>query len=197
MNKKSMESTDIVFLLDRSGSMSGAESDTIGGYNSYLERMKKQNVFVTTVLFDDKYDVITERKKISKVNKLDNKTYYTRGSTALMDAIGKTINYMDTKDTKKVLFIITTDGMENSSKEYNKLQVKELILGHNNWEFVYIGANIDSYSEASTIGIKSNRVSNYTKSKKGIGMLFSNLASVSEKYCDEAIINDDWKKGME
>ena len=92
MNKKSMESTDIVFLLDRSGSMSGAESDTIGGYNSYLERMKKQNVFVTTVLFDDKYDVITERKKISKVNKLDNKTYYTRGSTALMDAIGKTIN---------------------------------------------------------------------------------------------------------
>lgn len=197
MNKKSMESTDIVFLLDRSGSMLGAESDTIGGYNSYLERMKKQNVFVTTVLFDDKYDVITERKKISKVNKLDNKTYYTRGSTALMDAIGKTIKYMDTKNTKKVLFIITTDGMENSSKEYNKSQVKELILGHNNWEFVYIGANIDSYSEASTIGIKSNRVSNYTKSKKGIGMLFSNLASVSEKYCDEAIINDDWKKGME
>ena len=197
MNKKSMESTDIVFLLDRSGSMSGAEDDTIGGYNSYLERMKKQNVFVTTVLFDDKYEVITEREKISKVNKLDNKTYYTRGSTALMDAIGKTIKYMDTKDTKKVLFIITTDGMENSSKEYNKSQVKELILGHNNWEFVYIGANIDSYSEASTIGIKSNRVSNYTKSKKGIGMLFSNLASVSEKYCDEAIINDDWKKGME
>lgn len=197
MNKKSMESTDIVFLLDRSGSMSGAEDDTIGGYNSYLERMKKQNAFVTTILFDDKYEVITERKKISKVNKLDNKTYYTRGSTALMDAIGKTIKYMDTKDTKKVLFIITTDGMENSSKEYNKSQIKELILGHNNWEFVYIGANIDSYSEASTIGIKSNRVSNYTKSKKGIDMLFSNLARVSEKYCDEAIINDDWKEGME
>ena len=114
-----------------------------------------------------------------------------------MDAIGKTIKYMDTKNTKKVLFIITTDGMENSSKEYNKSQVKELILGHNNWEFVYIGANIDSYTEASTIGIRSNRVSNYTKSKKGIDMLFSNLASVSEKYCDEAIINNDWKKGME
>ena len=118
---------DVVFLLDRSGSMTGFESDTIGGYNGYLKGMKEKNAKVTTVLFDDKYEMITERVPVKKVSKMTNKTYFTRGCTALLDAIGKTIKYMDSVNPEKVLFIITTDGYENASIEYNKAQIKTLI----------------------------------------------------------------------
>ena len=170
---------DVVFLLDWSGSMSGMESDTIGGYNGYLKNMKKRNAKVTTVLFDDKYEMITKRENINNVKELTKKVYYTRGSTALLDAIGKTIKFMDNENPKKVMFIITTDGLENSSIEYNKIQIKELIEGHKNWEFIFLGADIDSYSEAESIGIRKDRTSNYTKSKKGISTLFSKLKSMS------------------
>ncbi len=197
MMKKEKEMMDIVFLLDRSGSMSGMESDTIGGFNGYLENRKNSNAKVTTVLFDDRYEMITERENISKVKKLDNKTYYTRGSTALLDAIGKTIKYMDEKGSSKVLFIITTDGYENSSIEYSKKQVKELIQGHSQWEFIYLGADIDSYSEASSIGIRRDRTSNYTKSKKGMGKLFDSIEKVSKFYEEDSVIAADWKEGLE
>ena len=159
--------------------MSGMESDTIGGYNGYLKNMKKRNAKVTTVLFDDKYEMITKRENINNVKELTKKVYYTRGSTALLDAIGKTIKFMDNENPKKVMFIITTDGLENSSIEYNKIQIKELIEGHKNWEFIFLGADIDSYSEAESIGIRKDRTSNYTKSKKGISTLFSKLKSMS------------------
>lgn len=195
MNKEK-ELIDIVFLLDRSGSMSGMESDTIGGYNGYLKNMRNSKAKVTTVLFDDKYEMITKRDNISNVKMLNNKTYYTRGSTALLDAIGKTIKYMDENGSSKVLFIITTDGYENSSLEYNKGQIKELIQGHSNWEFIYLGADIDSYEEASSIGIKSNRTSNYTKSKKGMGKMFEKLKCLSVMF-EEDCITEDWKNGLE
>ena len=195
--KKEKEVMDIVFLLDRSGSMSGMESDTIGGYNGYLKKMKDSNAYVTTVLFDNQYEMITKRTKISSVKELDNNVYYTRGSTALLDAIGKTIKYMDKFGSKKVLFIITTDGYENASLEYNKGQIKELIEGHSNWEFIYLGANIDSYEEASSIGIKKNRTSNYTKSSKGMGMMFDKLKCVSEMYEEENSIDENWSEGLE
>lgn len=188
---------DIVFILDRSGSMSGLESDTIGGYNGYLKGMKGKNARITTVLFDDKYELITNRTPIKDVKKMDNKTYFTRGSTALLDAIGKTIKNMDNTDSKKVLFIITTDGYENSSIEYNKSQIKEMILGHSNWEFIYLGADIDSYSEASSIGIGVDRTSNFAKSKRGISKIFNKLMDLSFTYDEEDCICNNWKDGLE
>ena len=194
-NKK--EEMDVVFLLDRSGSMSGMESDTIGGYNGYLNDMKNQKTKITTILFDNQYEMITKRENISNVKKMDNKTYYTRGSTALLDAIGKTIKFMDGEHAKKVLFIITTDGLENASIEFNKCQIKEMIEGHKNWEFIYIGADIDSYSEAQSIGIRKDRTSNYIKSKKGMKTLFGSVQKLCETYDSAGCINEDWKVDLE
>ena len=128
--KRKNEEMDIVFLLDRSGSMGGMESDTIGGYNSYLNQQKDKNALVTTVLFDDQYELLTNRAKIQDVSDLTSSEYYVRGCTALLDAIGKTIKLMDKAKSKKCIFVITTDGYENASKEYNKAQIKELIEGN-------------------------------------------------------------------
>ena len=158
---------DIVFLLDRSGSMGGLEHDTIGGYNSYLKKQKDKNAKVTTVLFDNEYEILHDRKDIKDVKKLTQKEYFVRGSTALLDAIGRTINYLDSKKANKVMFVITTDGYENASREFSKEQIKKLIKKHDNWEFIYIGAGIDSYAEGSSIGIKKTNISNYQKSGKG------------------------------
>jgi hypothetical protein len=194
---KKNETMDVVFLLDRSGSMSGTESDTIGGYNGYIKKMKDKNAKVTTVLFDDQYEMITDRVDIKEIKNMTNKVYYTRGCTALMDAIGKTIKYLDSKNPKKVVFIITTDGLENASREYNKQQVKELIEGHKDWEFMYLGANIDSYGEASSIGIRADRTSNYSKSKKGMAKMFESLACASACIAEDRACGAEWKAGLE
>lgn len=193
MKKQEM---DIVFLLDRSGSMAGCESDTIGGYNSYIKNEKNKNALVTTVLFDDNYEMLNERVKISDITELTNKNYFVRGSTALLDAIGKTINYLDHEGAKKVMFIITTDGLENSSREFSKNKIKSMIEKHNNWEFMYIGADIDSYSEGYSIGIKKENISNYRKDKKGVSKLFSSINKASEMYsCD--CLDASWKEDLE
>ena len=197
---KKTKEMDIVFLLDRSGSMSGSEQDTIGGYNSYIKKMKKNNITtkVTTVLFDDQYEVITNRKDINNIKNITDKEYYVRGCTALYDAIGKTINNLD-KEIKnnKVLFIITTDGLENSSKEYNRKSIQKLIKSHSNWEFLYIGANIDSYSEGQSIGISSNNIANYKKDKAGTSKLFDSVARASIMYKQEECLNSSWKENLE
>lgn len=191
------EKMDVVFLLDRSGSMSRLTEDTIGGYNSYLDKMKDTNSLVTTVLFDHEYEMVTKRQNIKEIKKLDNKTYFTRGNTALLDAIGKTIKFLDKQKTNKVLFIITTDGYENASIEYNKGQIKELIEGHSNWEFIYIGAGIDSYGEASSMGIKKERTSNCEKSAVGMSNLFNSVSKLSKCYFECDSINENWNEELE
>lgn len=193
MKKQEM---DIVFLLDRSGSMSGCELDTIGGYNSYIKKEKNKNAKITTVLFDDKYEMITERENIEDIKELTTDKYFVRGSTALLDAIGKTISYFENKKTDKVMFIITTDGYENASIEYNKEKIKKLINKHDNWEFMYIGADIDSYSEGESIGIKRSNISNYKKDKECVGMLFSSVAKASTLY-ESDNLNESWKEELE
>ena len=198
MTKK--KEVDVVFLLDRSGSMQGSELDTIGGYNSYLSKQRKNkfNTKITTVLFDDQYEILHDRKDIKEVKDITEKEYYVRGCTALLDAIGKTINNLDKKvKDNKVLFVITTDGLENASKEYNKDKIKTLIEQHYNWEFIYIGANIDSYGEGASIGIPRQNISNYSKSKKGTDTLFRSINYLSECMCMDKSFGNSWKEELE
>ncbi len=169
---------ELVFILDRSGSMGGLESDTIGGYNSMLSKQKKEKtgkVSVTTVLFDDQYELLYNQVPIEKVSPMTEEEYYVRGSTALLDAIGKTVMQVkanqDKKEIKdKVLFVIITDGMENASREYRVEQVKKLIEERkekDNWEFLFLGANIDAIGAAKDIGIDSSRAVRFKSDKKG------------------------------
>ena len=191
-----MEKINVIFLLDRSGSMQGAETDTIGGYNSFLKK-QKDNTLITTVLFDDEYEMLYYRENIRKVKKLTTSEYFVRGCTALYDAIGKTINKIE-KEVKneKVLFVITTDGLENASKEYHKEDIRKLIKKHSKWEFIYLGANIDSYAEGSSIGIKSSNISNYKKSRKGIQDMFSGVALACEAVSNDCF-DESWKNSIE
>ena len=168
--------TDIIFVLDRSGSMSVIEEETIKGYNDFLKKERKSQgkVNVTTVLFDDKYELLYSREDINQVKKLTNNEYYARGCTALMDAIGKTIVTMDKEIDKdnRVIFVIMTDGLENASVEFNREKVKKLIKKHNKWEFVFLGANIDSYAESSSIGIAKERTANFRQTGRSVGNVF-------------------------
>ena len=158
--------TEIIAILDRSGSMEHLTADTIGGYNSFIK--EQQNVsgeaVLTTVLFDDQYELLHDRVDIKKVRPITGKEYFARGSTALMDAMGKTIaaigaklhNTPEAERPAKVIVFIITDGEENSSVEYTQEKVKEIVELQRNtykWEFIFIGANIDSFSTAGSLGI--------------------------------------------
>ncbi|WP_405304906.1 vWA domain-containing protein [Methanobrevibacter sp.] len=190
---------DLIFLIDRSGSMHGSEKDTIGGFNSFIEREREKgfNTNVTTILFDDAYEVLYERKSIDDVSELTEREYYVRGCTALLDAIGKTITTLNHKIDNKVLFVIMTDGMENSSVEFSKDQIKNMISSHS-WEFIFIGADIDSYAEAGALGIRKSRVANYAKSKRGVEDLYSSVENVTFCMRNEISLDDaNWKKDLE
>lgn len=192
------EKIDIIFLMDRSGSMYGSENDTIGGFNSFIEKQKKEEVDakVTTILFDHGYEVLYKRKDLYDVKELTRNEYYVRGSTALLDAIGRTITSMDREVENKVLFVITTDGYENSSVEFTRKQIKNMINSHN-WEFIYLGADIDSYAEASTIGIKRKNISNYKKTSEGIDKMYDSLSKMSVCYSKKGNIDESWKESLE
>ena len=195
--KKKTNQMDVVFLLDRSGSMSNCVNDTIGGYNSYLEEQRKnKNALVTTVLFDNEYEVLHDRTPINEVKNITEKEYFVRGCTALNDAIGKTILSLERVDPKKVLFIITTDGLENASREFRKSDIKALIEKHSDWNFLYIGANIDSYEEGQRLGIKKDNIANYEQSSSGVKKLFRSISKASKMVMEEEL-SGSWKDELE
>ena len=199
---------ELVFILDRSGSMGGLESDTIGGYNSMLSKQKKEKtgkVSVTTVLFDDQYELLYNQVPIEKVSPMTEEEYYVRGSTALLDAIGKTVMQVkanqDKKEIKdKVLFVIITDGMENASREYRVEQVKKLIEERkekDNWEFLFLGANIDAIGAAKDLGIDSSRAVRFKSDKIGTAKNYEVLNEAIKEIRGGYQLNDSWKNGIE
>lgn len=180
-SKKNNNKVEVVFILDRSGSMSGMEADTIGGFNSTLKKQREQgeNVIWSTVLFDDKYEVIHNRVPIAEVRELTENEYYVRGCTALLDAVGKTIHHIahvhkqegEWEAPGKTLIVITTDGMENASREYTYRKVSSMIKKEQEkygWEFLFLGANMDAVSEAGRIGISADRSATYLNDSEGI-----------------------------
>ena len=193
------EEMDLFFILDRSGSMYGSEEDTINGFNAFIEKQMSKNhkILVTTVLFDGKYEVLYSRKPISEVKPLTNKEYYVRGSTALLDAIGRTVNTFR-GEVNQAMCIITTDGYENSSREFNRDQIRDMVE-NTGWEFVFIGADIDSYGEASRIGIRRSRVARHSKDAPGINNMYIAVDNLTTKFYHKRIKDDDveWKKDLE
>ena len=173
-------STELVFILDRSGSMSGLEDDTVGGYNSMMDKQREVEgeVIVTTVLFDDKYELLHDRINFKDLIPMTREEYYVRGSTALIDAIGRTIKKVENAQTHiaekskadKVIFVITTDGYENASREFSAQQVKKMVEDkrlHSGWEFIFMGANIDAVETAKMYGVAESCAVNYHSDKKG------------------------------
>ena len=178
--------TELVFILDRSGSMSGLEADTIGGFNGMIEKQKKEDgeAYVSVILFDDQSEVIYDRVDISKVEPMTDKQYYVRGCTALLDAVGDAIHhignihkYAREEDVpEKTIFIITTDGLENASRRYNYNKVRRMIERQKekyNWEFIFLGANIDAAAEAAKIGIGASRAARYECDSAGTALNYS------------------------
>lgn len=186
--------TEIIFLLDRSGSMSGLERDTIGGFNSFLERQCKHagETVVTTVLFDDEVEILWNGVDAKSVT-LTREDYYVRGSTSLLDALGKTILDVGSRLSKtpealrprNVIFVITTDGMENSSMEFTYSKVKELIRHQQekySWQFIFMGANIDVAKEAESLGIHQEHAYQFEATEKGVEVMYDSVCEmVSEK----------------
>lgn len=201
---------DVVFILDRSGSMQGLESDTIGGFNSMLEKQRKLEgkAYITTVLFDDQYELLHDRIDITKVNNMTEKEYFVRGSTALLDAIGKTIAkekaIQDTlykkEKAQKVLFVIITDGLENASREYSSTAVKKLIEIQKEkygWEFLFLGANIDAIETANSIGISAEKAVNYKSDSVGTKKNYDTLNKAVEEVRSGKELQKDWKADIE
>ena len=202
--------TELVFILDRSGSMSGLEKDTIGGFNSLIEKQKKEagEVLVSTVLFDNESVVIHDRLSLGKVPRMTEKEYFTRGCTALLDAVGSAIHHIGNihkyarKDDvpKKTMFIIITDGYENASKRYEYEKVHKMIERQKEkygWEFLLLGANIDAAAEAKRFGISADRAVNYKCDETGTAL---NYEVIGEAVCNMRAarpLSADWKKRID
>ncbi|RUL49819.1 vWA domain-containing protein [Lysinibacillus antri] len=201
--------TELVFILDRSGSMAGLESDTIGGFNAMLSKQKEAQgeAIITTVLFNDEYELLHDCIHVNGVAPLTTKDYEVGGTTALLDAIGLTIQKikkaqkatMKEACADKVLFVITTDGMENSSQEYNYKKIKALIEQQKEvgWEFIFLGANIDAIGMASKMGIDQENAVEYHADEIGTQVNFQAVSETVLNYRKEGKLNRSWKKEIE
>lgn len=179
------ETSELVFILDRSGSMSGLEKDTIGGFNSLIQKQRKEKgkCYVSCVLFDDVQEVIYDRVPVNEVKKMTQKQYYARGCTALLDAMGGAIHHIGSvhkyskEEIGKTLFIIITDGLENSSKRYTYVTIKQMVERQKEkygWEFIFIGANMDVIQEANKFGI--DQAVRYACDEEGTALNYSVLS---------------------
>lgn len=198
--------TEIVFILDRSGSMGGLEADTIGGFNSLIKKQGKEEgeAIVSTVLFDDTADVVHDRIPLEKVQKLTEDVYFVRGSTALLDAVGGAIHHIgnihkyarDEDRPEKTLFIITTDGMENASRRYTYDKVKKMVERQKDrygWEFLFLGANMDAIAAAKNIGIQADRAVTYQCDEEGTALNYEVMgAAISHVRCCSAPLDAGW-----
>jgi uncharacterized protein YegL len=202
--------TELVFILDRSGSMSGLESDTIGGFNAMLAKQQvvEGEARVTTVLFDNNYELLHDRIDIKAVSPITEKEYFVGGSTALLDAIGRTIHKIGNvqKNTAadyraaKVLFVIITDGEENASREYTSDKIKAQIERQKSrygWEFIFLGANIDAVQTAARFGIDAKRAQNYHADSEGSAVVYEAVACAAVEFRQKETLSDDWKEEVE
>jgi len=203
--------TEIVFILDRSGSMAGLEDDTIGGFNAMIEKQKKEpgKALVSTVLFDNESEVIHDRVDIQRIKSMTRNEYYVRGCTALLDAVGGAIHHIgnvhkyarEEDRPEKTLFVITTDGMENASRKYSYEKLKAMIQRQKEkygWEFLFLGANIDAAREASRFGISADRAANYHADSKGTNVIYETVnEAITQVRCCAAPLSADWKQRVD
>ena len=201
--------TELVFILDRSGSMSGLESDTIGGFNAMIDKQKKQDgeCYVSTVLFDNVSEVLHDRVKLADIKPMTENEYTVRGCTALIDAIGGAIHhignvhkYARNEDVPEhTVFVITTDGMENASRKYSSDNVKRMIERQKEqygWEFLFIGANIDAVETAAQYGIDRDRAVNYNADEVGTQILYESVSAVVGSVRANKCVSQDWSKEL-
>lgn len=202
--------TELVFILDRSGSMSGLEADTIGGYHSMIERQKKEEgeAVISTVLFDDRCEVLHDRVPLDDISPMTEKEYYVRGCTALLDAVGGAIHHIgnvhkyarEEDRPEKTLFVITTDGMENASRRYSYEKVKHMLERQKEkygWEFLFLGANIDAVQVAGRFGIQADRAVNFHNDSEGTRLNYEVISeTVACCRAGEPILAD-WKARIE
>lgn len=195
---------EVIFILDRSGSMRGLEADTIGGFNGLIEQQKEVegDVFITTVLFDDAYEKLHNHTPLLEVSPLTRETYFVRGTTALLDAVGKTITHVAHRIRKQkaphhdVLVVIMTDGMENASKEYSYEVVKTLIDTYQHeagWEFLFLGANIDAAAAAESIGIRKERAAHFHADRQGVKTNFRGVNRAMNEFRMSAKMSESWR----
>lgn len=201
------ERIELVLVLDKSGSMQGLESDTIGGFNSMIKKQKALDVpvRVTAVLFNDKTDMLYESRSIHSVHALTEKEYEVGGTTALLDAVGSTILNVDQKGNvkkgTKVIFVIITDGMENASREFTKTKVKQMISDKQEkygWDFIYLGANIDAAEEAGAIGVKKANAVTYRNTESGVRANYDAVSAYVKEAAEMgAVASSKWRSHVE
>lgn len=202
--------TELVFILDRSGSMGGLESDTIGGYNSLLEKQRTVSgeAIVTTVLFDEQYELLHDRISLKGIQPITDSDYFVRGSTALLDAIGKTIakignahkHTQEKHRPEKTLVVITTDGMENASREFSQPKIAQMIAHQKEqfgWEFLFLGANIDAIGTAAKLNISADRAVNFRSDSAGTQLNYAAVSDAAECLRTSAPLTGKWKESIE